>query len=86
MEEPRFDPLDYVSAFNRRKWWFIVPVVLAILIGSLLAWKLPRLYQSTAVVAISSPWVTPRPRAVATWICASTARRSSMPTPSWVAP
>jgi len=59
MEEPRFDPLDYVSAFNRRKWWFIVPVVLAILIGSLLAWKLPRLYQSTAVVAISSPRVTP---------------------------
>ena len=28
MEEPRFDPLDYVSAFNRRKWWFIVPVAL----------------------------------------------------------
>ena len=26
MEEPRFDPLDYVSVFNRRKWWFIVPV------------------------------------------------------------
>src|SRR3954469_4568865 len=59
MEEPRFDPLDYVSAFNRRKWWFIVPVVLSILIGSLLVWKLPRLYQSTAVVAISSPRVTP---------------------------
>lgn len=59
MEEPRFDPLDYVSAFNRRKWWFIVPVVLSILIGSLLVWKLPRTYQSTAVVAVSSPRVTP---------------------------
>src|SRR3954465_10506454 len=59
MEEPRFDPLDYVTAFNRRKWWFIVPVVLSILIGPLGVWKLPRLYQSTAVVAISSPRVTP---------------------------
>ena len=29
MDEPRFDPLDYVSVFNRRKWWFIVPVALA---------------------------------------------------------
>jgi polysaccharide chain length determinant protein (PEP-CTERM system associated) len=59
MEEPRFDPLDYVSAFNRRKWWFIVPVALSILIGSLLVWKLPRIYQSSAVVAVSSPRVTP---------------------------
>ena len=36
MEEPRFDPFDYVSAFNRRKWWFIVPVALSIVIGALL--------------------------------------------------
>jgi protein tyrosine kinase modulator len=53
MDEPRFDPLDYVSAFNRRKWWFIVPVALSILIGSLLVWKLPREYQATATVAVS---------------------------------
>ena len=33
MEEPRFDPLDYVSVFNRRKWWFIVPAGLAFVIG-----------------------------------------------------
>ena len=38
MDEPRFDPLDYVSAFNRRKWWFIVPVALSVIIGSLLVW------------------------------------------------
>ncbi len=59
MDEPRFDPLDYVSVVNRRKWWFIVPVVLSILIGSLLVWLLPRTYQSMAVVAMSSPRVTP---------------------------
>lgn len=58
MDEPRFDPLDYVSAFNRRKWWFIVPVVLSILIGALLVWKLPRTYQSTTTVAVTSPRVS----------------------------
>ncbi|HZT75615.1 MAG TPA: GNVR domain-containing protein [Vicinamibacterales bacterium] len=54
MEEPRFDPLDYVSVFNRRKWWFIVPVLLSVVVGVLLVWKLPRTYQATTTVAISS--------------------------------
>ncbi len=55
MDEPRFDPLDYVSVFNRRKWWFIVPVMLALVAGGLLVWKLPRTYQATATVAVSAP-------------------------------
>jgi uncharacterized protein involved in exopolysaccharide biosynthesis len=59
MDEPRFDPLDYVSVFNRRKWWFIVPVVLALGVGTLLVWKLPRTYQATTTVAISSARVAP---------------------------
>lgn len=59
MDEPRFDPLDYVSAFNRRKWWFIVPVVLSVIIGSLLMWKLPREYQATATIAVSGSRVAP---------------------------
>jgi uncharacterized protein involved in exopolysaccharide biosynthesis len=54
MEEPRFDPLDYVSVFNRRKWWFIVPVVLSLIIGGLLVWQLPRTYQASTTVAVSS--------------------------------
>ncbi len=54
MDEPRFDPLDYVSVFNRRKWWFIVPAALSIVVGVLLVWKLPRTYQATTTVAISS--------------------------------
>lgn len=54
MEEPRFDPLDYVSVFNRRKWWFLAPVALSIVIGLLLVWKLPRTYQATTTVAVSS--------------------------------
>ena len=45
MDEPRFDPLDYVSVFNRRKWWFIVPVVLSIIVAIVLVWTLPRSYR-----------------------------------------
>jgi succinoglycan biosynthesis transport protein ExoP len=58
MDEPRFDPLDYVSVFNRRKWWFIVPVALSLLIGGLLVWKLPRTYQASTTIAVSAPRVT----------------------------
>ena len=54
MEEPRFDPLDYLSAFKRRKWWFIAPVALSIVVAALLVWLLPRTYQSTATVGLSS--------------------------------
>jgi protein tyrosine kinase modulator len=58
MEEARFDPLDYVSVFNRRKWWFIIPVALSILVGLVLVWALPRSYQATTTIAVSSPRVT----------------------------
>ena len=59
MEEPRFDPLDYVSVVRRRKWWFVVPVVLSIGIGTALVWMLPRTYQATATIAVSAPRITP---------------------------
>lgn len=58
MDEPRFDPLDYVSVLNRRKWWFIIPVALSIIAGLVLVWVLPRSYQATTRIAISSPRVT----------------------------
>jgi len=54
MDEPRFDPLDYVSVFNRRKWWFIAPVALAIVVGVALVSFLPRTYQATTTVAVSA--------------------------------
>jgi polysaccharide chain length determinant protein (PEP-CTERM system associated) len=57
MEEPRFDPLDYVSVFNRRKWWFIVPVAVSIVVGVALVWTLPRSYDSYATVGVSAPRV-----------------------------
>jgi succinoglycan biosynthesis transport protein ExoP len=59
MDEPRFDPLEFVSVFNRRKWWFIVPVTLSLIVGLLLAWKLPRMYQATATIAVSAARVAP---------------------------
>src|SRR6266850_1364112 len=59
MEEPRFDPLDYVLVFNRRKWWFIVPVVLAIIAGTALVWTLPRSYQATTTIAVGAARVAP---------------------------
>jgi len=59
MDEPRFDPLDYVSVFNRRKWWFIVPMVVALIVGGLLVWKLPRTYQATTTIAVSPARLAP---------------------------
>jgi succinoglycan biosynthesis transport protein ExoP len=59
MEEPRFDPLDYVSVFNRRKWWFVVPVVFAIVVGTVLVSMLPRSYQATTTIAVSAARVAP---------------------------
>jgi uncharacterized protein involved in exopolysaccharide biosynthesis len=59
MDEARFDPLDYVSVFNRRKWWFIVPVVLATIVGLVLVWVLPRSYQATTTIAVSAARVAP---------------------------
>src|SRR4051812_21624365 len=59
MDEPRFAPLDYVSVFNRRKWWFIVPLTLALIVGGLLVWKLPRTYQATTTIAVSAARLAP---------------------------
>jgi polysaccharide chain length determinant protein (PEP-CTERM system associated) len=59
MDEARFDLLDYVSVVGRRKWWFIVPVVVSIIVGTLLVWALPRTYQATATVAVSASRVAP---------------------------
>lgn len=48
-------PLDYLSVLRRRKWWLIVPLVLAVIAGATLATFLPRKYKSTATLGISLP-------------------------------
>jgi succinoglycan biosynthesis transport protein ExoP len=59
MEERRFHPLDYVSVVSRRKWWFIVPLALSILVGTVLALTLPREYTSEAEIGIADPTLSP---------------------------
>ena len=59
MEERRFHPLDYVSVIRRRKFWFIVPLVLSLAVGAALAMLLPREYTSAAEIGIADPTLSP---------------------------
>jgi polysaccharide biosynthesis transport protein len=59
MEERSFHPLDYVAVLRRRKWWFIVPFALSIVIGSVLAMVLPRQYKSSAEIGIADATLSP---------------------------
>ena len=59
MEERSFHPLDYVDVIRRRKWWFIVPLALCLLVGSALALLLPREYKSQAEIGIAAPTLSP---------------------------
>ncbi len=59
MEERQFHPLDYVSVLQRRKWWFIVPMLLCTVAGVLLAVFLPRTYRSVAEIGVAAPTLAP---------------------------
>lgn len=56
---PRLHPLDYLHVFRRRKWWFIAPIVAAIVVGLVLVNVLPKEYRSTATLAVAAPVVSP---------------------------
>jgi polysaccharide biosynthesis transport protein len=59
MEERRFHPLDYLSVVQRRKWWFIVPMALSVVVGIALVLFLPRQYKSQAEIGIADPTLSP---------------------------
>jgi polysaccharide chain length determinant protein (PEP-CTERM system associated) len=59
MEERRFHPLDYLSVLQRRKWWFIVPMSLSVVVGLALVLFLPRQYKSQAEIGIADPTLSP---------------------------
>ena len=59
MEERSFHPLDYVSVLRRRKWWFVGPVIGALVIGGVLALILPREYKSEAEIGVAAPTLSP---------------------------
>ena len=51
--------LDYVSALRRRKWWLVVPILVAVAIGAALVQFLPRQYRAEATLGVSAPAVSP---------------------------
>ena len=55
MEPQPFHPLDYLTVVNRRKWWFIAPLVLCIAAGAIAVAVWPRTYLSKAAIGVQSP-------------------------------
>jgi polysaccharide chain length determinant protein (PEP-CTERM system associated) len=48
----QIDPRYYLSLLSRRRWYVIVPFCLLIIVGCLLAVKLPKIYQATTLILI----------------------------------
>jgi polysaccharide chain length determinant protein (PEP-CTERM system associated) len=55
MEQQSFHPLDYLSVANRRKWWFIAPLVTCLVLGAAVAAVWPKKYLSKATIGMQSP-------------------------------
>ena len=55
MEPQSFHPLDYLAAVNRRKWWFILPLLLSIAAGAATVAVWPKKYLSKAAIGVQSP-------------------------------
>jgi polysaccharide chain length determinant protein (PEP-CTERM system associated) len=58
MEERSLHLLDYVSVVKRRKWWLVTPIVVCVLLGGLLAIVLPREYQASTTIAVTTPTIS----------------------------
>ena len=55
MEQQAFHPLDYLSAANRRKWWFIMPLITCMVLGAAVLAVWPKKYLSKAAIGMQSP-------------------------------
>src|SRR6185295_8568503 len=55
MDQQSFHPLDYMAVVNRRKWWFILPLVLCLALGAAAVAVWPRVYLSRATIGVQSP-------------------------------
>ena len=51
--------LDYVAVLRRRRWWLIVPILLALAIGVALVRFLPKQYRAEATLGVAAPAVSP---------------------------
>jgi polysaccharide biosynthesis transport protein len=58
MEERSLHLLDYLSVVKRRRWWLVAPIVVGVLVGGVLAIVLPREYESTTTLVVTTPAVT----------------------------
>ena len=59
MEQQSFHPLDYLSVANRRKWWFVLPLVTCIAIGAAVVSVWPKKFLSKAAIGMQSPTLSP---------------------------
>jgi polysaccharide chain length determinant protein (PEP-CTERM system associated) len=64
---------DVYGVFRRRRWWFIVPTLIALIVSAILALALPPEYEASAIVTVE-PQVIPEILAPAT-IAAKTETR-----------
>src|SRR4051812_47494591 len=54
MERRPLELSDYFQLFLRRKWWFVLPTLIAIGITVVVSVNLPRYYKSTTVIGIDA--------------------------------
>jgi polysaccharide chain length determinant protein (PEP-CTERM system associated) len=59
MEQQSFHPADYMAAVNRRKWWFVVPLLVCLVGGAVVTQVWPKKYLSRAAIAVQSPTLAP---------------------------
>ena len=59
MDQQSFHPLDYLSVANRRKWWFVVPLIACIAIGAAVVAVWPKKFLSKAAIGMQSPTLSP---------------------------
>lgn len=59
MEQQSFHPLDYLSVAQRRKWWFIVPLIVCMALGGVAVKLWPKKYLSRAAIGMQSPTLSP---------------------------
>ena len=57
MQKKEIKPEDIIEIILRRRWWIIIPFCLSIIVGIILAFTLPKYYQSETLILIKPPKV-----------------------------
>ena len=50
-------PEDIIEIVLRRRWWFIIPIFLSMIVGIVLAFTLPKYYKAETLILIHPPKV-----------------------------